>query len=202
MNDNTEDTETDSNRTELVVDPARIESVLPMLGYEVSPERTIVSVDTGEVATSPAGEELTIDEVGYLGAENGRVVPIKDDLSQIVAYLADSDADWSDPRDAEDSDTGENRCKGCGAHLWGHEQSFGKCMACRSNHEMEPGDRLDTDSQNDSKTIKLDAAVYERFERERANTKTDHEPEMTPSVFLSVLLDTETAAREGYYNNE
>ena len=80
--------------TELTIDPDSLEEFLPMLGKEVE-DGYIVDIETGEVATSPSGEKITVDEVGYLA--HGSVEPIRDDISEIVSYLTDSSG-WEDPR--------------------------------------------------------------------------------------------------------
>lgn len=81
--------------TELAIDPDSLEEFLPMLGKEVE-DGYIVDIETGEIATSPDGEKLTIDEVGYLA--HGSVKPVRDDLSDIVSHLTDSE-EWEDPRE-------------------------------------------------------------------------------------------------------
>jgi len=80
--------------TELAIDPDSLEDFLPMLGKKVE-DGYIVDIETGKIATSPDGEELTVDEIGYLA--HGSVEPIRDDLSDIVSYLSDS-SEWEDPR--------------------------------------------------------------------------------------------------------
>lgn len=80
--------------TELVVERGKLESFLPLLGADVSPEGYIVDIDTRDVITSNEGKELTIDEIGYIG--HGSVEPVEDDFSAIVSYLSDDDG-----RDAE-----------------------------------------------------------------------------------------------------
>jgi len=80
--------------TELTIDPDSLEEFLPMLGKKVE-DGYIVDIETGEVATSPSGEKITVDEVGYLA--HGSVEPIRDDISEIVSYLTDSSG-WEDPR--------------------------------------------------------------------------------------------------------
>lgn len=55
---------------------------------------------------------------------------------------------------------------------------------------------------SDTRVIEVDAATYERFEGERQKTKSDHAPAMDEGTFLSALLDTNKAVREGYYDGE
>lgn len=55
------------------------------------------------------------------------------------------------------------------------------------------------DTEHEGPVVEIDAATFERFEEERQKTKTDYAPEMDPSTFLSALLDTQQAVREGYY---
>lgn len=56
--------------------------------------------------------------------------------------------------------------------------------------------------KHEGPTIEVDATVYERFEEERQKTKTDHAPPMNQATFLSALLDTNQAVKEGYYDDE
>lgn len=62
----------------------------PLLGAEVTEDEQIVDSETGEVITSNNGEELTIDEIGYLGSgEDGSIEPVRNDFPSIVNYLSD-----------------------------------------------------------------------------------------------------------------
>lgn len=54
--------------------------------------------------------------------------------------------------------------------------------------------------EHDGPVIEVDKATYERLEEARENTKTRHAPAMNPSTFLSALLDTQKAVREGFYD--
>ncbi|ACV12241.1 hypothetical protein Huta_2074 [Halorhabdus utahensis DSM 12940] len=81
--------------TEFAIDPDRLEEFLPMLGKEIE-DGYIVDIETGQIATSPSGEKIKAEEVGYLA--HGSVEPIRDDISDIVNYLTDS-SDWEDPRE-------------------------------------------------------------------------------------------------------
>ena len=81
--------------TEFAIDPDRLDEFLPMLGKEIK-DGYIVDIETGEIATSPSGEKIKAEEVGYLA--HGSVEPIRDDISDIVTYLTDS-SDWEDPRE-------------------------------------------------------------------------------------------------------
>lgn len=74
---------------ELVVEKGKLEALLPLLGAEVNEDGYIVDVDTGDIIPSPEGDELTIDEIGYLG--HGSIEPVEDDFSAIVSYLRDQD---------------------------------------------------------------------------------------------------------------
>lgn len=56
--------------------------------------------------------------------------------------------------------------------------------------------------ERDGPSINVSAAVYERFEEEREKTKTVDAPAMDPATFLSALLDTNEAVREGYYDDD
>jgi hypothetical protein len=47
----------------------------------------------------------------------------------------------------------------------------------------------------------VDEDVLQRFEEARKDTKNDHTPPMEPSLFLSALLDTREAVRNGHYEN-
>lgn len=55
-------------------------------------------------------------------------------------------------------------------------------------------------TESDGPKIEVPASVYERFEEERQKTKTVHAPAMDQATFLSALLDTNQAVREGYYD--
>ena len=81
--------------TEFAIDPDRLDDFLPMLGKEIK-DGYIVDIETGEIATSPSGQKIKADEVGYLA--HGSVEPIRDDISDIVTYLMDS-SEWDDPRE-------------------------------------------------------------------------------------------------------
>lgn len=81
--------------TELTIDPDRLDEFLPMLGKEIK-DGYIVDIETGEIARSPSGEKIEADDVGYLA--HGSVEPIRDDISEIVTYLTDSE-EWDDPRE-------------------------------------------------------------------------------------------------------
>jgi hypothetical protein len=73
--------------TELVVERGKLESFLPLLGADISPNGYIMDSETEEIITSDKGEKLTIDEIGYIG--HGSVEPVEDDFSAIVSYLTD-----------------------------------------------------------------------------------------------------------------
>lgn len=87
---------------ELVVDRSRLESFLPVLGAEVTEDGNVRDIESGELVTTPDGEVLHIDEIGYLGSPDGdeTLELVKDDHSSIVEYLSDHrDGEWEDPRD-------------------------------------------------------------------------------------------------------
>lgn len=67
---------------------------------------------------------------------------------------------------------------------------------------IEGSDNMVEQTQHDEPVIEVDAATYDRFEEERKKTKTDHAPAMGQATFLSALLDTEEAVREGHYDDE
>lgn len=73
--------------SELVIDRDMLESFLPALGAEVTDDEYIRDIETGEILTTDEGEELPIDEIGYL--RHGSIVPIEDDFSSIVSELSD-----------------------------------------------------------------------------------------------------------------
>lgn len=75
--------------TELAADRDMLESFLPVLGAEVTNDEYIRDIESGEILTTSDGEELTIDEIGYL--KHGSVVPVEDDFSAIVSELSDRD---------------------------------------------------------------------------------------------------------------
>lgn len=58
------------------------------------------------------------------------------------------------------------------------------------------------DMTEQTETIEVDADVYQRFEEAREQTKNEYLPEMKPTTFLSSLLDTQEAVREGYYDDD
>lgn len=93
------------DNTELVVSEDRLESFLPLLGLEVTDDNRIRDIETGEIKTTEDGEELTTDEIGYLGHddEEGGVVLVEDDFPSIVDHLSDRefDEEWDDPREEE-----------------------------------------------------------------------------------------------------
>lgn len=88
---------------ELAVSEESLESFLPLLGLEVTEDERIRDIETGEIMTNEDGEELTVDEIGYLGHddEEGGVVLVEDDLPSIVDHLSDREfrEDWEDPRE-------------------------------------------------------------------------------------------------------
>mgnify|MGYP000541810206 CR=1 FL=1 len=55
-------------------------------------------------------------------------------------------------------------------------------------------------SENGS--LDVDEDVLQRFEEARQDTKNDYTPPMEPFLFLSALLDTQEAVRNGYYHND
>lgn len=74
------------------MDPNKLESFVPMLGLEVTPEGYIRDVETKEIQTTDDGTELTKDEIGYLGySEDEGVVLVRDDFSSIVSYMSEND---------------------------------------------------------------------------------------------------------------
>lgn len=94
---------TTKNQTELVVSEDRIESMLPLLGAELTDEGFIRDIESGTIATTPDGEQITVDEVGYLGvadAEDETIELVRDDVSSIISYLSENDH-WDDPRETE-----------------------------------------------------------------------------------------------------
>ncbi|MEZ3145710.1 hypothetical protein [Halobaculum sp. MBLA0143] len=78
---------------ELVVHRDRLDSVLPLLGAEVNDDGYLVDTETGEVVRSEDGEELTIDEIGYLG--HGSIEPVEADFSAVVSRVSDENL-WDD----------------------------------------------------------------------------------------------------------
>ena len=75
-------------------------------------------------------------------------------------------------------------------------------MSERDSHEVDYDGDNEGSQQEEQPTITVEQQVYERFEERRKETKTDSVPELDQSTFLSSLLDTEKAAREGYYDDE
>lgn len=63
---------------------------LPLIGAEIDEDGYIRDTETGEVFESEDGEELTIDEIGYLAhSDDQRIVPVKDSFPDIVETLSD-----------------------------------------------------------------------------------------------------------------
>lgn len=77
--------------TELVVERDKLEAILPLFGAEVNEEGYIIDIETGDIISSVEGDNLTIDEIGYIG--HGSIEPVKDDFDAIVDYLSDLDED-------------------------------------------------------------------------------------------------------------
>lgn len=76
--------------TELSVSRNRIESVLPLLGAELTDDEYIRDIESGEILTTEDGKELPIDDIGYIASgDNGELVPVEDDTSSIIAALTD-----------------------------------------------------------------------------------------------------------------
>jgi hypothetical protein len=74
---------------EFIIQRDKLESFLPVLGAEVTEDGYIRDIESGQIQTNDAGEELTIDNIGYIG--HGSVEPVEDDFSAIVGYLSDRD---------------------------------------------------------------------------------------------------------------
>lgn len=81
---------------QIAVERDMLESFVPALGLTVNEEGKLEDYETGKVMVSPEGEELTMEEIGYLGydEENSQVEPVRDDKSAIVAYLKDLEFFW------------------------------------------------------------------------------------------------------------
>jgi len=75
--------------TELIIARDKLESFLPVLGTEVTEEGNLRDIDSGEILTNDTGDELTVEEIGYLG--HGSVEPVEDNFSSIVSHLSDRD---------------------------------------------------------------------------------------------------------------
>lgn len=82
--------------TKLTIRPEMMGSFVPALGLTVNDEGKLEDYETGEIIVSPDGEELTVEEIGYLGydEENGQVEPVRNEKSAIVAYLNDLGFFW------------------------------------------------------------------------------------------------------------
>ena len=75
--------------TELVIARDKLKSFLPILGTEVTEEGYLRDMESEKILENDAGDELTIDEIGYLG--HGSVEPVEDNFSSIVSHLSDRD---------------------------------------------------------------------------------------------------------------
>lgn len=78
---------------EISVSPEKLESFLPLLGLEVTEDGYIRDIETGEIKTTEDGEELTEDEIGFLGhdEEDDDIVLVENDFPSIVDHLSDRD---------------------------------------------------------------------------------------------------------------
>lgn len=73
--------------TELVVERDKLDSFLPALGAEVTEDGYIRDCESEEIITTEDGDEITIEELGYLG--HGSIEPVEDNFSSIVSHLSD-----------------------------------------------------------------------------------------------------------------
>lgn len=73
--------------SELVIAREKLESFLPILGTEVTEEGVLRDAESKEVHRDDTGEELTVEDIGYLG--HGSVEPVEDNFSAIVSHLSD-----------------------------------------------------------------------------------------------------------------
>lgn len=80
----------EENQEGLTISPERVGSFLELLGFEETEDGHIVSRKTGETLKSADGDEITVDEIGYLGSEEEGLALIKDDISHITRYLSDN----------------------------------------------------------------------------------------------------------------
>lgn len=84
--------------TEFIIERNKLESFLPVLGCEVTEEEYIRDVETGEIITTRNGEEIPIDDIGYLAHDDDddSVIAVKDDFPSIVEELSDRDTGRKD----------------------------------------------------------------------------------------------------------
>lgn len=74
---------------ELAVSRDKLDSFLTLLDTEVTEDNRLRDIESGRILTNDDGEELTVDEIGYLG--HGSVEPVEDDFSSIVSHLSERD---------------------------------------------------------------------------------------------------------------
>lgn len=73
--------------TEFIVAREKLEDFLPLLGTKVTEDGHLQDIDSGEILSDQNDEEITVDELGYVGY--GSVEPVRDDFSEIVSHLSD-----------------------------------------------------------------------------------------------------------------
>lgn len=72
----------------LTIEQDMLEHFLPVLGAEVTDDGFVRDIESGEICTTPDGEKITIDEVGYIDYDES-VVLVEDDFSAIVSEASD-----------------------------------------------------------------------------------------------------------------
>jgi len=77
--------------TELTVARNKLESFLPVLGVEVTANEKLRDIESDTILTDDDGNELTIDEIGYIASDDGDVKPVRDDFTEIINELSDRD---------------------------------------------------------------------------------------------------------------
>lgn len=86
--------------------------------------------------------------------------------------------------------------EGSGKVVWKDEVDIGSPEIRTDGGVDRPTD------EEEQPVIEVDRQTYERFEEERQKTANESTPEMDQSTFLDSLLDTQKAAREGYYDGK
>jgi hypothetical protein len=94
MTDTTNTDTPDTYTTGMTVAPSKLDSMFTLLGDALGfdDENYLIDTETGERVMATDGDPVTRNDIGYLGpADDGSIDIVRDDTSQIVAYLSDRD---------------------------------------------------------------------------------------------------------------